>query len=97
MDAKAEKDVKLEKGDSSNKDTYPRTLIPIVCVYVDGEVQLTLLDNLSEMTLTVTNQATGEQWSAENALPLQTSTATGTYLVQIVTEDGSTYYGTYTL
>ena len=49
------------------------------------------------MTLTVTNQATGEQWSAMNALRLQTSTVTGTYLVQITTEDGSTYYGTYTL
>ena len=97
VDAKAEKDVKLEKGDSSNKDTHPRTLIPIICVYVDGEVQLTLLEDLGEMTLTVTNLATGEQWSAENALTLQTSTAAGTYLVQIVTEDGSTYYGTYTL
>ena len=97
VDAKAEKDVKLEKGDSSNKDTHPRTLIPIICVYVDGEVQLTLLEDLGEMTLTVTNQATSEQWSAENALTLQVSTATGTYLVQITTEDGSTYYGTYTL
>ena len=97
VDAKAEKDVKLEKGDSSNKDTYPRTLIPIICVYVDGEVQLTLLEDLGELTLTVTNQLTGEQWSVENALTLHTSTATGTYLVQIVTEDGSTYYGTYTL
>ena len=90
-------DVKLEKGEPDKKDTYPRTLIPIVCVYVDGEVQLTLLEDLGEMTLTVTNQATGEQWSAMNALRLQTSTVTGTYLVQITTEDGSTYYGTYTL
>lgn len=97
VDAQAEKDVKLEKGNSDKKDRHPRTLIPIVCVYVDGEVQLTLLEDLGELTLTVTNQATGEQWSAENALVLQTSTATGTYLVQIVTEDGSTYYGTYTL
>ena len=99
VDAQAEKvvDVKLNKGNSSDKDTYPRTLIPIVCVYVDGEVQLTLLEDLGEMTLTVTNQAIGEYWSAMNALRLQTSTASGTYLVQIVTEDGSTYYGTYTL
>ena len=97
VDAQAEKDVKLEKGNSDKKDRYPRTLIPIVCVYVDGEVRLTLLEDLGEMTLTVTNQATGEQWSAENALTLQVSTATGTYLVQITTEDGSTYYGTYTL
>lgn len=89
--------IELHKGSVTNDDTYPRTLIPIVCAYVDGEVQLTLLEDLGELTLTVTNQATGEQWSAENALTLQTSTATGIYLVQITTEDGSTYYGTYTL
>ena len=99
VDAQEKKpvNIELEKGHSSNKDTHPRTLIPIVCVYVDGEVRPTLLEDLGEMTLTVTNQATSEQWSAENALTLQTSTATGTYLVQITTEDGSTYYGTYTL
>ena len=89
--------VELEKGNSDKKDRYPRTLIPIVCVYVDGEVQLTLLGDLGELTLTVTNQTTGEQWSAMNALRLQTSTVSGMYFVEIVTEDGTTYYGTYTL
>ena len=98
MEASTVKDVVLEKGDSKDHSSErPRTLIPIVCVYVDGEVQLTLLEDLGELTLTVTNQATGEQWSAMNALRLQTSTVSGTYLVQITTEDGSTYYGTYTL
>jgi len=90
-------DVKLEKGHSDKKDTHPRTLIPFACVYADGMVQLTLLGNVGEYTLTVTNQLTGEQWSVENSLVLQTSTAYGTYWVQIVTEDGSMYYGTYTL
>ncbi len=97
VDAQAKKDVKLEKGDSSNKDTHPRTLIPILCTYMDGEVQLTLLEAIGEYSLTVTNQITGEQWSAMNALRLQTSTASGTYFVEIVTGDGTTYYGTYTL
>ena len=90
-------DVKLEKGHSSDKDTYPRTLIPITCVYTDGTIQLSLLGEVGEFTLTVTNQMTGEQWSAENALTLQTSTASGIYWVQIATEDGSMYCGTYTL
>lgn len=40
---------------------------------------------------------TGERWSAENTLILQTSTAIGIYQVQIVTEDGCRYYGTYVL
>lgn len=90
-------DVKLEKGDYSKKDTHPRTLIPFACVYTDGMVQLSLLGSVGEFTLTVTNQVTGEQWSAENALVLQTSTASGVYWVQIVTEDGSAYNGTYIL
>ena len=92
------KDVVLEQGDSKEHSSErPRTLIPIVCVYVDGEVQLTLLEDLGEFTLTVINQVTGEQWSTENALTLRTSTVSGIYWVQIVTEDGSIYYGTYTL
>ena len=60
-------------------------------------VQLSLLSEIGEFTLTVTNQMTGEYWSAENVLVLQTSTACGNYQVQIVTEDGCRYYGTYVL
>lgn len=89
--------IELHKGSVTNDDTYPRTLIPIVCVYVDGMVQLTFLDNLGDFTLTVTNQSTGEQWSAENIWTLPTSTASGIYWVEIETGDGSTYYGSYTL
>ena len=89
--------VELEKGNPDKADTHPRSLIPITCVYADGMVQLTLLVEVGEYTLTVTNQSTGEQWSADNALILQTSTASGTYWVQIETEDGSLYWGTYTL
>ena len=90
-------DVELEKGKSDNTDRYPRTFIPISCVYANGTIQLTLLGEVGEFTLTVTNQLTDERWSAENALILQTSTVSGIYWVQIVTEDGSMYYGTYTL
>ena len=89
--------ISLEKGKATNDDTYPRTLIPITCVYTDGMVRLSLLGEISEFTLTVTNQLTGECWSAENALILQTSTASGIYWIQIETEDGTMYYGTYTL
>lgn len=97
-DAQEEKatDVKLEKG-KSNEIKHPRSLIPITCVYVDGTVQLTILENLGEIELFVTNQTTGEQWSTVNNWVLQTSTANGVYLVEIVTENGDTYWGTYTL
>ena len=90
-------DVELEKGKSDNTDRYPRILIPITCVYMDGTIQLSLFGEIGEFTLTVTNQMTGERWSVENALSLHTSTASGIYWVQIVTEDGTMYYGTYTL
>ena len=71
--------------------------MPFTCVYADGMVQLTLLGEVGEFALTVTNQQTGEHWSAMNALFLPTSTANGIYWVEIVTEDGSLYYGTYSL
>ena len=99
MDEQEKKPVNIElrKGAPDDSDTYPRTFIPITCVYTDGMVQLSLLGEVGEFTLTVINQLTGERWSAENTLMLQTSTANGIYWVQIVTEDGSFYYGTYTL
>ena len=90
-------DVALQKGKPDKDNKYPRTLIPITCVYTDGAVQLTMLENLGEMELIVTNQTTGEQWKTVNNWVLQTSTADGVYLVEIITEDGDTYWGTYTL
>lgn len=89
--------IELEKGNPDKRDTYPRTLVPITCVYADGVVQLSLWGDLGEYTLTVTNETMGECWSAENILLLQTSTASGTYQVEIEVEDGTVYYGTYTL
>ena len=89
--------VKLAQGEPDDTSKHPRTLIPISCVYVDGTVQLTILENLGEIELFVTNQTTGEQWSTVNNWVLQTSTANGVYLVEIITEDGTTYWGTYTL
>ena len=99
MDVQENKSVNIElgKGHSNNDDTYPRTLIPFTCVYADGMVQLTLIGEVGEYTLTVTNQLTGEQWLVENSLTLFVSGMSGIYLVQISTEDGSLYWGTYTL
>ena len=98
MDEQEKKPINIElhKGSFSD-DTHPRTLIPIACVYADGVVQLSLLGEIGEFTLTVTNQMTGERWSTENALILRASTASAFYWVQIVTEDGCRYYGTYVL
>ena len=93
-----DREVLLKKGESKDYSSErPRTLIPITCVYTDGMVQLTFLSPVGEYTLTVTNQLTGERWSINDTPVLQTSTASGTYWVEIETEDGSMYYGTYTL
>lgn len=89
--------IKLEKGNPSNDDTYPRSILPVTCVYTNGIVQLTLLNDIGEFTLSVTNQLTGECWSTENILTLKTSNANGIYLVQIMVEDGTYYYGSFTL
>ncbi len=99
MDEQEKKPVNIElhKGSVTNDDTYPRTLIPITCVYANGMIQLTLLGEVGEYTLSVTNQQTGEYWSAINALVLPTSTANGIYWVEIETGNGSMYWGTYTL
>lgn len=97
MDEKKPVNVELNKNNPSEDDTHPRTLIPITCVYVDGVIQLSLLDEIGEFTLSVTNQTTGELWSVVNGLLLSTSTASGNYYVQIETEDGSLYYGTYSI
>lgn len=95
---KSDKEVLLREGESVDYSSErPRTLIPVTCMYTNGMVQLTFLGNLGEYSLSVTHQTTGEQWSVSNTPILQTSTASGTYWVQIETEDGSTYYGTYTL
>lgn len=91
--------VKLEKGNSNKDNTYPRSLIsiPMSCIYVDGTIQLTLFEEVGDLEITVINQTTGEQWTSTNCMIMETSTDKGTYLVQIITEDGILYYGTYTL
>ena len=92
-------DVKLEKGNSGKENAYPRSLfnIPILCTYMDGVIQLSFLGEMDNWEVTVTNQISGEQWVIANSLTLKVPTTSGTYTVQIVTEDGTWYYGTYTL
>lgn len=98
--AEAQKEeISLKKGNSENYDkNTPRTLIPLVCYYEDGLVSLEVLANVGQVQLTVTNQMTGEVFLNMNGnLSVNVSTASGTYLVQIITEDGSLYYGTYSI
>ena len=97
--AEAKKEeIPLKKGNSEDYDkNTPRTQIPFVCYYEDGFVSLEIWSNVGLTQLSVANQTTGEQWSVVNSLSLNVSTASGTYIVQILTEDGSIYYGTYSI
>ena len=97
-DESTDRDVVLkEEGSKDYSSERPRSLIPISCVYVDGTILLSLYGEVGELTLPVTNQMTGERWSVSNTPVLQTSTADGTYWVEIETEDGNIYYGTFKL
>lgn len=95
------KEIPLKEDKNVNADeTRPRTsvLIPIACYYDNGVISLEPLADLGEIRLTVINQNSGEEWrNEEGALYVFTSTQTGVYWVEIVTESGDTYYGTYTL
>ena len=94
-------EIPLKKGEYEDpKTNRPRTpvLIPVMCYYDNGVVSLIPLDDLGEVQLKVTNQSSGITWyNMDGDLWVSTSTANGVYLVEIITEDGTTYWGTYTL
>lgn len=95
-------EIKLKKGSSTNDDTRPRTLIPIICIYADGTVQFTFMEDLGELEISVTNLSTGAEIIDEidsfcgNAL-LEVPESSGEYQIEITTETGDSYYGEYIL
>lgn len=97
--AEKKEDIPLNKKDSENYDkNTPRNLIPLSCYYEEGVVSLNVWGDLGAIQLSVTNQLTGEtEVNINGTLSVNVPTASGTYIVQIVTEDGTWYYGTYTL
>lgn len=100
-----EKNIVIEKGSSKDPDQVrPRTpvLIPITCIYNDGTLHFTFLEDLGEMEITVTNPSMGvvsvsEYDSAYGSVAVPASSESGSYLIEIVTETGEYYYGEYEL
>ena len=99
------KDVKIKKERPKDpNEVRPRTpvLIPITCIYNDGTLHFTFLEDLGEMEITVTNPSLGvvsvsEYDSAYGSVAVSASSESGSYLIEIVTETGEYYYGEYTL
>lgn len=84
--------------------TRPRipAFIPITGMYDDGRVILDFIEEIGTLNITVANQSTGEMYfdccdSADGHFEMEISASKGNYLLTIQTENGTTYYGEFTL
>lgn len=80
----------------------PRTPISIICTYNDGTLHFTFYEDLGEVEITVTHSSMGnvsvsEYDSDYGCVVVPASSDSGSYLIEIITEDGGYYYGEYTL
>ncbi len=91
-------------GGNESQITRPRTpaFIPITGMYDDGRVILDFIEEIGTLNITVANQSTGEMYfdccdSADGHFEIEISASKGNYLLTIQTENGTTYYGEFTL
>lgn len=100
-----EKNIVIEKGSSKDpNEVRPRTpvLVPIACTYNDGVLYFSFLEDLGEMEIRVINQSLGVISTSEcdamnGSVVVPVSSESGSYLIEIVTENGECYYGEYVL
>ena len=74
----------------------------IMVYYQDGMIYLQFGYDMGEVEISVINETTGEVWqqtddSAFGTATIATSTNVGNYYITIVTDDGSSYSGNFTL
>lgn len=99
------KNVEIEKGEVKNEiTTLPRIPyeVPITCTYSNASLFFTFLEDLGEVEIKVTHQATGANAtyrydSVWGSVVVPASSESGSYLIEIVTESGEYYYGEYEL
>lgn len=91
-------------GGNDSQITRPRTpaFIPITGLYDNGRVILDFIEEIGTLNITVTNQSTGEMYfdycdSADGHFEMEISASKGNYLLTIQTENGTIYYGDFTL
>ena len=97
--------ITIHKGSGNESQiTRPRTpaFIPITGMYDDGRVVLDFIEEIGTLNITVANQSTGEMYfdccdSADGHFEMEISASKGNYLLTIQTENGTIYYGDFTL
>lgn len=85
-------------------DSIPRSIsiIPIDCYYYVENLYFTFTEDMGVVEITVVNQTTGATQttmfdSVGGQAVMTIGNASGSYLIYIVTEDGTTYWGTFQL
>ena len=99
------KNVEIHKGTiEDNNVVRPRIPadVPMTCTYSNASLFFTFLEDLGEVEITVTHQATGANATCRydsvwGSAVVAASPDSGTYLIEIVTERGDYYYGEYEL
>lgn len=91
-------------GGNESQITRPRTpaFIPITGLYDNGRVILDFIEEIGTLNISVANQSTGEMYfdycnSADGHFEMEISASKGNYLLTIQTENGTIYYGDFTL
>ena len=101
-DGNDKKEIEFEKKTEDFNENNPRELIPVSGYYSLGNVCLQFYADLGMAEITVVNQTTGATQttmfdSAFGQAVINIGNANTSYLIYIVTEDGTTYWGTFQL
>lgn len=101
-DGNDKKEIKFEEKTEDFNENNPRELIPVSGYYSLGNVCLQFYADLGMAEITVVNQTTGATQttmfdSAFGQAVITIGNANTSYLIYIVTEDGTTYWGTLNL
>ena len=101
-DGNDKKEIKFEEKTEDFKEDNPRQLIPVSGYYSLENICLQFYADLGMAEITVVNQTTGTTKttmfdSAFDQAVMTIGNASGSYLIYIVTEDGTTYWGTFQL
>ena len=101
-DGNDKKEITFEKNNDEITEDRPRQLIPVSGYYSLGNVCLQFYADLGMTEITVVNQTTGATQttmfdSAFGQAVINIGNANTSYLIYIVTEDGTAYRGTLNL
>lgn len=99
-DGNDKKEIKFEEKTEDFNENNPRELIPVSGYYSLGNVCLQFYADLGMAEITVVNQTTGATQttmfdSVFGQAVITIGNANAPYLIYIVTEDGTAYWGTF--